>query len=284
MNVTPHHLSAAPFDRGYPGREGTYLHLHRGISRSSVEIRPARMIALGLAISLLWIALLPWAGSGWVAILGLLDGPGQVFDRLVAVEYTLAGRTVSVMPELVFQAPEPGPWAIAAHFAVCAAAFAWSFRLGEERAPLVYFLRALVLIHGTSVAFHAMPGRHLPYDPGAYVSGMLTVGISIMALVPIVLAATHYLFDFGLGRKLGVTAAAMGWLYLTIPVKYAVHAILLHHGGMIFLPILFILFGLPVEVFGFIAIYAWGMSWKTRPPSAAKPLSTTTSLTSRRAA
>jgi hypothetical protein len=38
-------------------------------------------------------------------------------------------------------------------------------------------------------------------------------------------------------------------------------------GGMIYLPILFVLFGLPIEVMIFIAFYGWGMSWKGRTQS-----------------
>jgi uncharacterized repeat protein (TIGR01451 family) len=46
------------------------------------------------------------------------------------------------------------------------------------------------------------------------------------------------------------------------PIKDAMHAVILYWGGLLYMPALFILFGLPVEVFAFIALFSWGMSWE----------------------
>lgn len=256
-----------PIHAPLPGRRsGSYLFRHRGMAKPDGRVRVPRMLALGLIGTAAWIAVQPLVGQAWVALFTTLSGPSGMLDRLVEVRFDLWGRTVLVLPEVRFTVAEPGALALGIHALVVAAVLAATFRMNEEQAPLIYFLRAIVLIHGSSVLFHALPGRGLPYDPGAYVSGMLSVGAVLAGLVPIVLAATHFLFDFGTPRKVGLMVLIMAWMAALVPVKYAVHALVLHAGGMVFLPLLFILFGLPVEVFLFIALYAWGMSWRERGP------------------
>lgn len=258
-------FAAAPAATGR--RTDSYLYRHRGMATAEPHVGVARMLLLGVAGTAVWIAVQPLVGQAWVALFAALSGPNGILERLVEVRYAIGGRTVMVLPEVRFAAAEPGAAALAVHALVVAGIVAATFRMSEEKAPLVYFLRAVALIHGSSVLFHALPGRALPYDPGLYVSGMLSVGTVLVGLVPIVLAATHFLFDFGTPRKVGLMTVTMAWMALLVPVKVAVHALVLHAGGMVFLPLLFILFGLPVEVFLFIALYAWGMSWHEREPA-----------------
>lgn len=261
MSMTPLHPVHAPM----PGRQGgSYLFRHRGMAKPQATVRVVRMLGLGLAGLLVWIVVQPWVGQAWTSLFAALSGPSGILEGLVEVRYDLGGRTVMVLPELRFAAAEPGALSLGIHALAVLATLAATFRMSEERAPLVYFLRAVVLIHGSSVLFHALPGRTLPYDPGLYVSGMLSVGAVMVGLVPIVLSATHFLFDFGTPRKIALMVVTMAWMAVLVPVQYAVHALLLHYGGMVFLPLLFILLGLPVDVFLFIALYAWGMSWQEK--------------------
>lgn len=251
-------------DRGYARRATTYLHLHRGIAREEATSHPLAMLLLGLVLCAAWVAILPWAGEGWVWVLDLLRDPLGMAERTAAVHYVVGGRTVLVLPESVIGGPQPSTLTVIANAIGIVVLLVVSVLISKEKAPLIYFLRMIALLHGMSVLYHALPGRELPYTVGGYVTGLLAAGVTVIGLVPIVLAMTHWLFDFGLGRKLGLAVGVMAYLYVLIPFKYALHAIILHVGGMIYLPILFILFGLPIEVLVFIALFGWGMSWKGR--------------------
>lgn len=225
------------------------------------------MIVLGLVISAVWIAILPWAGEGWVWVLDLLRDPLGMADRTAAVHYVVGGRTVLVLPESIIDGPQPSTFTVIANAVALLVMLLVSLVISAEKAPLRYFLRMIVLLHGMSVVYHVLPGRDLPYTVGGYVSGLLAAGVTVIALVPIVLALTHWLFDFSVGKKVGLAVGVMAYLYVLIPLKYALHAVILHVGGMIYLPILFVLFGLPIEVMIFVAFYGWGMSWKGRKGS-----------------
>jgi hypothetical protein len=84
----------------------------------------------------------------------------------------------------------------------------------------------------------------------------------IVPLTPIVLGFTYYLFDFSLGRKIGLTAMLMIHLIVLIPMQYVLHAWVMYHASLLFLPLLFFVAGIPLNVLVFIAFYSWGFSWK----------------------
>lgn len=51
-------------------------------------------------------------------------------------------------------------------------------------------------------------------------------------------------------------------LWILIPMQYVAHAYLIHTFSLLYMPVLFLMFGLMIDVFVFIAFYAWGMSWE----------------------
>ena len=57
--------------------------------------------------------------------------------------------------------------------------------IGAGRIGAAY-ARMMVLGHGMSVIYHALPGRELPYTVGGYVTGLLAAGVTVIALVPVV--------------------------------------------------------------------------------------------------
>ena len=45
-------------------------------------------------------------------------------------------------------------------------------------------------------------------------------------------------------------------------MQYILHAYALHHLTLLFLPLLYLVFGTFLDVMMFIALYSWGMSWR----------------------
>ena len=84
--------------------------------------------------------------------------------------------------------------------------------------------------------------------------------IALISLIPALFGATYYIFDFGLWRKFAVTAVTMLHLSVFLPLQILLHALVLHR-SILFMPVLYIILGLPIEVLIIICFYSWGMSW-----------------------
>ena len=89
----------------------------------------------------------------------------------------------------------------------------------------------------------------------------MLVGMAFIAIVPIVYGLTYYIFGVSLIKKLSITLITMLYLGLVIPLQYIAHAYLVHTFSLVYMPILFLMFGLMIDVFLLIAFYAWAMSW-----------------------
>jgi len=86
--------------------------------------------------------------------------------------------------------------------------------------------------------------------------------MGLIALVPLMLGFTFSIFDYSWWRKAGLAVLIMSYLMIFIPIQYAAHAFIMHHLSILFLPVLFFAFGLPINIMVFIGLYSWGASWK----------------------
>jgi hypothetical protein len=48
-----------------------------------------------------------------------------------------------------------------------------------------------------------------------------------------------------------------------VPLQALAHAYILHQ-SLLFMPVLFLLFGMPLQILVVVSFYSWGMSWRTR--------------------
>lgn len=248
----------------YPGQATTYLHRHRGIRRTEARGNLVFMLLTGLLVSIAWVLLLPLTGAVWVWILDVVREPLGLAGSTTAIHYVVGDRLAVILPKLDLPSFEPSSSHLIANGTFCLMMVVVSFLLPVKMAPTNYFLRAAAFIQGTAVAFFAIQPWDYPYTAGDYLTGLTGAGMTLIAIVPLILAATHWILDFAWWQKIGVTVVCMGYLFLMIPIKYAMHGVILYWGGLLYMPILFILFGLPVEVFAFIALFSWGMSWERR--------------------
>ena len=60
---------------------------------------------------------------------------------------------------------------------------------------------------------------------------------------------------------MALTVVTLLWLAVLAPVQYALHAALLQQFGLVLMPLLNMLFGMLVPIFGVVALYGWAMSW-----------------------
>jgi hypothetical protein len=140
--------------------------------------------------------------------------------------------------------------------------------LGSGHSPWIYLVRALVFIQASALIYFAVASARFPHDIPTYTTGMLSFGILLIGMIPLVLAFTYYLFEFSLGKKLALSLLLMGHLTLFFPLQYTLHAYVLHF-SMLFMPILYFAFGPFLDVLIFVCFYSWGMSWPSRAQSTA---------------
>jgi hypothetical protein len=131
--------------------------------------------------------------------------------------------------------------------------------------PVTYLLRAVLLIQITALVYFLFFAASFPHSPDSYMEGLVTYQIALISAVPILFGLTYYVFKFGLIKKIALTVLTMAHLSLFLPLQILLQAIVLQK-SVLFMPMLYIVFGLPLDIFMILAFYSWGMNW-TRDPN-----------------
>lgn len=129
--------------------------------------------------------------------------------------------------------------------------------------PLSYLLRGVLLIQISALAYFGIISAQFVHTANDYMAGMMTTGLMLISFVPVLFALTYYIFDFGFFKKFAVTAITMTHLTLFLPLQLLLHARLLQE-SILFMPVLYVAFGLMLDVLVVIGFYSWGMSWESR--------------------
>ena len=137
-----------------------------------------------------------------------------------------------------------------------------SMLLPQHLLPVSFMLRIVAFFQGCAQVFFVTWPYEFPYRGGGYIHGTVIACLMLISLVPILLGFTYFLFDFKLYRKIGLALLTMCHLVAMVPLQYTLHAYLLSHFSLLFLPLLFFVFGLPLNTLIVIAFYSWGFSWK----------------------
>lgn len=222
--------------------------------------------ALGLALLVLiaYILMLHEVAAGWASLLHwCLELFGYHDIKLAYFGFNIAGYNIYVpYAQLSAVAPNGEQWNTAV--ILTAVILVISLLLPDRFTPLAYLLRALALIHAIAIIYFTFWPQYYPYSLAGYHALMMLVGMAFIAIVPIVYCLTYYIFDVTLIKKLALTLITMLYLGLVIPLQYFAHLYLIHIFSLLYMPILFLMFGLMIDVFLLIAFYAWAMSWDGR--------------------
>jgi hypothetical protein len=141
--------------------------------------------------------------------------------------------------------------------------FAGSFLLSGKFIPIKYLLRAILLVPATALLYFVFLPARFPHTPDSYMEGLVTAGITLISVIPLLFGLTYYIFDFGLLKKAFLTAIAMTHLALFLPFQVLFQALFLQK-TVLFMPVLYIIFGMPVNILIIVAFYSWGMTWSFR--------------------
>lgn len=228
------------------------LRLHRG------ELLIA--ILLPMIFNLILLLMIDPLMRFWRAMLEFwidkLDFGAQVSTRSFDLGYfDLWVPTVAVeghLPSLLVW------WCTAA---ICMLAFLGSYLIRPYRfLPAIYLLRAVILLQTSALVYFAFIPASFPHALADYVASNLFAGLTLLALIPWILGVTYYLFDFALVKKVLLTFIITGFFVIALPLQYLLHVNLIAHGSLLLMPVLYLVFGLFVDVMAFIALYSYAMS------------------------
>ncbi len=235
--------------------------------RSMIGLEVSRWLLLDLVVLPLMFSL-----AVFVFLDPLLEGWRWIFDALrdpLGLPGVVATRVVELGPISVaipyFSAEAPWPTAVDLRAGwILLAVFAIAGMLLRGRwTPLAYFLRALAVIQLTAQVWFSFASPPFSYAMSQYVAGLLVCGVIILLLAPVLVSFTYFIFDFPLHQKLLLVSMLLLHLAVFLPLQAVVHAWVLNRGSLLSMPMLFLVFGVLLDVFIYVALYGWGMSWRS---------------------
>lgn len=244
------------------GQDGRAILPHRSIWRLELPLRRiAGGIALAAALSLGLFALRDTIAAGWAIVLvGWLQALGLPGHFDVAPRGDISWFGIA-LPLIDLRPLPQHDLALPLHAAATAAAWWLGGRLPDAFRPGGYLLRFAALIHGASVAFFAFRAASFPHSLVGHTAEGLRQAWALMLITPWVHLVTYYLFPVAPRQRFLLTLFTLAWLAAAAPLVYTLHAVLLHHLGLVVMPLLQLLFGVMVLIIGFVALYGWAMSW-----------------------
>jgi hypothetical protein len=246
------------------GHRGGVIPMHRALAH--FRLGPMNLVTaifLFVFFTLIWLLFLPKVCDFWNRVLtfGLRVLPLRADIGLA--EHHLAFIRFDI-PYLRMEPVLPSTQAWWFTFAATLALFAASFLLSGKLIPLMYLMRGILVVPATALAYFALLPARFPHTPDSYMEGLVSAGIALISIVPLLFGLTYYIFDFGLLKKAFLTTVTMAYLALFLPLQILLQALFLQK-TVLFMPVLYIVFGMPVNILIIIAFYSWGMTWFFRP-------------------
>jgi hypothetical protein len=248
------------------GWRGGVITPHRAFVR--LRLTPRRVVesaTIALLGTVSWIALLPTVGRFWGHILAFWGARLELKSEVILVPQGWGSHIHFALPCFGLAAGPPSGTAWWITTGVTVLAFIASFLLAEEALPWAYLIRAFCLLQATALVYFALASARFPHDLPGYTVSMLVFSCILIGLVPVLYAFTFYLLNFSLVQKLLLTLATVAHLVLFVPQQYMLH-IYLVHASVLFMPVLYFVFGPFLDILAFVGFYSWGMSWKAPEP------------------
>lgn len=257
-------LSAKILKHRYTGVQGTPILMHRSIRRitlSSSAIFAIILLPIFFDV-MLWINL-EFITSLWADIFDFFMQKLNFDGQVLYVKTQLLGKNILIpYPDL----PTSIPSKIAIYLNIVFSLFFLAIVqfIPKKYLPSTYLLRAALFIQLSASLYYIVHPSGNPYELSGYISGMLNVGIYVLIFTPPLLALIYYIFDLPFWQKFIATFLIIGYFLLATPFQYMLHALIISSLGMLFMPVLYLLFGVLLNTLMFVSLFAWVMTWKTQ--------------------
>jgi len=247
------------------GCGGGYIQNHRSLLTSPWG-KYKFFTSVGLTILLFagWLISMKWVSMFWRDIMSFWSEMLGIRSYVTIVHYNFENIFVFSAPYFHFRAHLPDHVDLLVGAVITFIVFLVTFFLPRRQLPLVYLLRVIVFFHASALLFFTFRPLAFPFTASGYIHGVLIAGLVLITLIPIVLALTYFIYDFSLLKKFVLTLLIMLHFVILIPMQFVAHAFILYNTSLLMLPLLFFIFGLPLDLMIFIALYSWGASWKNK--------------------
>jgi hypothetical protein len=243
------------------GHRGGVIRMHRALAH--FRLNPMSLVTaifLFVFFTSIWLVLLPRICCFWNRVLALGIRLLPLRAELGLAQHHLTPFIGFDIPYLRLEPVPPSPQTWWLTLVATLALLAVSFLLPSRLIPVMYLLRGILLVPATALAYFAILPARFPHTPDSYMQGLVTAGIALISIIPLLFGLTYYIFDFGLLKKALLTALTMIHLALFLPLQVLMQALFLQK-TVLFMPVLYIIFGMPINILIVIAFYSWGMSW-----------------------
>lgn len=132
--------------------------------------------------------------------------------------------------------------------------------LSDRLHPIKVITRALCLIQASACVFFMVSPAHFPYTVAQHMHTLLEMGYGLMLTTGPMLALGWGILMPSIAPKIIAPLGVLAYFALMLPHKVLLHAWLLTHASVLFMPVLFLSFGLLFDLWVFIALYAWLVS------------------------
>ena len=246
----------------FRGHRGGIIPMHRALTRLNYGLTElSSSIALTFIVLYAWTKCIPYVCGFWRRIFRL----GLDYLPLKADLSTSAHHLGSLvrfdLPCFHIEALLPSPLLWESMCALTVFAFAITFLLPSRLIPLVYALRGGVFVQASALAYFAIRPAQFPYTPGEYLEGLAMTGFAVISMVPLLFSLTYYILHFSLLKKVFITIFTMGYLCLFLPVQLVLQALIIQK-SVLFMPVLYLILGMPLDMLIVVALYSWAMTWK----------------------
>jgi hypothetical protein len=252
-------------DLRYRGYGGGRIQIHRALLTSPWNGYKL-ITSAGLAAAFLvgWILVMKWVSALWGWIMAFGCETMGIPSYVTIVHYYFGSLFSFSAPYLYLRSSLPDSAELLIGAVITFVVLIATFFLPRRYVPFIYLIRIVVFFHACALLFFTVVPLAFPYTASGYVHGVLIAGLVLIALIPIVLAFTFFIYDFSLLKKTLLTLLIMLHFTILIPLQYTAHVLVLYHASLLMLPLLFFVFGLPLDVMIFISFYSWGASWKNK--------------------
>lgn len=182
------------------------------------------------------------------------------FDHsVIYLTYTFLGKSLT-LPAITLSADAPSVLSWWLILIITAILFFCSFFISDAFTPLKYLFRAVLFLIATALVYFFFWPASFPYDIELYSRTGFAQDLALLFAVPWIFGFTYYMFSYKYLKKILVTIGVLFYFIVFAPFQYLLSSYLIHVSSLLFMPALYIFFGLWTSIFAIIAFYAYGVS------------------------
>lgn len=161
-------------------------------------------------------------------------------------------------PDLIAPPPDLVTWSITL-FAVLIISFSLKL-ITDNYFPLKYILIAILFVQITSLFYFYLFPASFPQELSNFAKHGLYQIILLIFLTPWLFAFTYYIVTYTVLKKILITLMTLCFFSIAAPFQYMLTSYIIAKFSLLFMPIIYIFFGVLPDILIIICFYAYGMS------------------------